>query len=56
MKEIIGSFMTINTEKLEELESLFKDNGYELAVRTEQGKISEIYILSELKEQERDTE
>lgn len=50
MKEIIGSFITINFENFDELKTLFETNGYELAVRTQQGKITEIFILSKVEE------
>lgn len=52
MKEIIGSFITINFENFDELKTLFETNGYELAVRTQQGKITEIFILSKIEEVE----
>lgn len=52
MKEIIGSFVTINFENFDELKTLFETNGYELAVRTQQGKITEIFILSKVEEVE----
>lgn len=44
--------MTINFENFDELKTLFETNGYELAVRTQQGKITEIFILSKVEEVE----